>query len=1415
MSKDIATIGSVIDHYCKANLHHDHEKHYPSKVELAVKKKGEHFLLKGQQKWARIPHSDIFKGEERTPITRVLIEGGAGLGKTTLCVSMTKGWSSGECFQEYNLLLFLPLGQGTVASASSVRDLIKSLKLKVNSRDVVKYIQKMNGDGVLLVADGWNELDESKRLQGSFFYNLLFGDILGSAAVIVTSRPTASAVFHRDNCSVIHRFIEICGFDKENVRAYIQSEFGSTQYIVDSLLHRTEYDPLLQRWCSIPLSCTEVWHVLDQAFRSGLTELCTNVMLRILSSNCQRSGTPVSISSLSGIDHVPQNLRESWWYLCKVAFQLIGNETVDTSQFLSYQIGIMTFGLVDFVDATEDSGLSLNFVYPTSHEYLAALHFVKQLPPSNQLKSLDTIKVTCREFPMFWRYLFGLSTEHKVLLGALKAMVTVESSKCLLCQCAYEAKNITITSEVIKALSCEVDNIKTVIQLSGPSSSLDCDALLYIMSKVKNAMPDRIIELEINFSDCNLSIRQMHLLADILALAPEKMTIKDLDLSDNDLGDESVSHLFTKAASSFNSLKKIFIRKNGIGMNGLVAITSVLAKSSSKTLTQLDLSSNPLTRTGLQVLSDAIKSGVLSSLEILFMRDCFTSSATVNIECLNALANGLLTNCAQIRRLDFRDNDFGESATPMVNAVIKKLSRSLDLVLNREYMAEVDNTFVSVMEDTITKKGTIDHTVVHGVIVGPGRSGKNSLMNRLMGKGPLDPGTISPSTGVLENVQKIEVKKLCTVAAAVSNLRWRPLDYDEEALELIMTTAKSHTAEDESVSIGTEVDKIKPKEIVKKGKEVVKNDEKASEETDKIKTSEQNEIFKLSGGYIVQITGDNETRIAISSGVNSSELPLDMFKRAVKLRRMDALREHLESSWTLYLTNTGGQIEFQEHLPLLVCGPSVFFITFPLNQNLNEHYMVDYQYSDGSHKEYRSPSTLMNEILQLLATIAALNCTGPCSDVNIKPRVFFVGTHRDVLPESCVHDRIQQIDKQLQDVVRQTSLFHQDSIEFAFGKEQMIFTVNNLSSDDTDFEKIRLGLQIAVERSKEFTITCPSTWLIFSLILRAKHKSSKVLSYYDCLVIAKRCGITDGMELNKALFFIHNTLGLVRYFCVDELNELVVIDPQILFDTFTKLVTKTFTNDHATVNEIEKFKERGIISEMVIERIGGKSSTHGEKSELPLKWILNLLSHLRIAAPFMIGKEKFFFFPSTLFNAPEQGESPKRLLAIENEPPPLLIAFEGGFCPRGIPGALITYLMTGTNEGNSQYSWELHSNRVFKNQVSFSVGPCDIILKISSTHLEVRYDPESAVSEPSDLQSTCEEVFAQLQHAMKIVTKGYRGCKYHLAFNCTRHECKERPHPADIDWSVQMVKCKITSRRGRLPKNYHIWIPKGKNIKKH
>ena len=62
-------------------------------------------------------------------------------------------------------------------------------------------------------------------------------------------------------------------------------------------------------------------------------------------------------------------------------------------------------------------------------------------------------------------------------------------------------------------------------------------------------------------------------------------------------------------------------------------------------------------------------------------------------------------------------------------------------------------------------------------------------------------------------------------------------------------------------------------------------------------------------------------------------------------------------------------------------------------------------------------------------------------------------TYKDQLPESSVDDTFERIDKQLQEKVRQISLFHQGLIEFTDTTDQLMFAVNNLDKDDSDFQR--------------------------------------------------------------------------------------------------------------------------------------------------------------------------------------------------------------------------------------------------------------------------------------------------------------------------------------------------------------------------
>jgi GTPase SAR1 family protein len=1412
------------------------EKQYPPryssksvKLQLVVKEREEHSPTD------ILTYTDIFKKEKEQ---KVLIEGGAGIGKTTFCLSISEDWANGKLFQEFKVFLLLPLHEKRIAATKSLAELIEALQGTENLSDsIAASIMKTEGEGVLLVADGWDEL-EAPECSSSFLHSLLFGCVLNRASIIVTSRPSHSEWLFTEGC--FNRILSIRGFDNSSIRQYIRLDFTDNPRKSDRLLEIVDCNPLIESMCQIPLNCATLCHLWrtksQEKFPTTMTELCTKIIWNVVRHSIKKADDDGSTSHLDIVESLPDELKSPWWDLCRLAFQTIQQIRINLSQFKSNNM-LIKFGLVEIVNEVM-SKAKCDFLHQAFLEYLAAFYVANQCRSSDThtiiqdqlIRSLDKQK---QNITMFWRFLFGItcgkSNSNLALLEhAILSLSKSDHLRCLICHCAFEANNSIVDKKTIEALSTQSDSK----HFGDPQTTHDFKAILYVIQQMRKVESDA--KLELNFNNCNFKEQQLHDLAKILTNG-NKMKVKNLDLSNKyHLPNKKIANLFNKAATAFQSLEKLSLRNNQLGKKTGPegAVYTMKSLDSLKCLILLDLSFNRLTIHALEALHSNVKRNSLKQLEILLLQEALTIDTKENIGFLTTFTPSLVHHCRKLRELDISRNDLGEPGSPFISALVGALT-GLNLHVNKEYESEVDKNFIKTMEDLVGREAKIDHTVVHGVIVGPGRSGKNSLMDRLMSKSPPDPDTISPSTGVVENVIKVEVKKLCTMAAAATKLRWTRLEYDEEALELMMITVITHIASfakegiklksvpdlitqlDEPVSISSAVILVENEsksESESEGESEIETESESETETDCDK--EEIAVPEVAKGAVSYA---HKTKV-LSSGIPEEfslrEGPMDIFKRAVELRHctgMHALREHLESSWSLYLTNTGGQLEFQELLPLLVCGPSVFFVTIPLNINLHERYTVRYQYPNGTEKTYLSSVTLMDEILQTLATIAALDCTGPqLEEVNhkpIKPKVFFVGTHKDQLvPESSADDIIQKIDRQLQDSIKQTSLYEQDSIEYAEGTDQLMFTVNNLDKDDSDFQKIRSALQRMVDRRKEFTISCPCSWLVFSLVLRAKHKSRQVLSYNECFTVAQSCGISSRIELNRALLFIHHRLGLVRYFPVEELNDRVIIDPQIVFDTITKLTVEIFTSDHASAREIEEFKKRGIFSIEIMRTISLKNYSD---SQLPFEWILKLLNHLGIAVYFedQNGEQKYFF-PFALCHAPEQQGSNVSNCSIKLPPPSISIAFKSGFCPRAIPGILIKSLMN--NELKSLISWRLNQKRVFRNQVYFSVGAADIILKILPTHIEICLDPESDQSlSGHEVNITCEEAYKQIKRVMRNIIVKFRECDYYFAFNCTRPECIEHPHPAKIDWDTNTLECRITGKNSHLPDDYKLWIQIG------
>ena len=414
----------------------------------------------------------------------------------------------------------------------------------------------------------------------------------------------------------------------------------------------------------------------------------------------------------------------------------------------------------------------------------------------------------------------------------------------------------------------------------------------------------------------------------------------------------------------------------------------------------------------------------------------------------------------------------------------------------------------------------------------------------------------------------------------------------------------------------------------------------------------------------------------------------------------------------------------------------------------------------------------------------------------MRPKVFFVGTHRDQLDPILAASQIESIDKQLQKVINSTS-HGKELVEYAT-PSQLIFTVNNFSESDSDFKNIRLAVEQVVMRGY-FQMTSPVHWLIFSLALRKL--DSRVISYDLCYKIAKQCGIDSREELNESLYFIHSKMGLIRYFPYnEELKNIVIIDPQFLFDKVTELIVDTFTFEKVGKSRMDEFKHKGVFSMDELEMIYTES-----ESEITSSQFGELLIHLRIAAPIQIDGEEKLFLPCVLSHAKI---CTRNIPVVSTQVPSILATFECDYIPKGVPGALIAFLVSNTD-------WKLLTDEIFKDQISFGVGAYDtVVIKIFPTHFEINCSRDSDDTPDDQLKSpieeTCDEVLKAINVGIPQILKdlSYIKRQYNLTFPCPAPDCKCKHKTQvlmDKSGHSGTLFCQLIKKRFRLPTNSYYW----------
>ena len=367
-------------------------------------------------------------------------------------------------------------------------------------------------------------------------------------------------------------------------------------------------------------------------------------------------------------------------------------------------------------------------------------------------------------------------------------------------------------------------------------------------------------------------------------------------------------------------------------------------------------------------------------------------------------------------------------------------------------------------------------------------------------------------------------------------------------------------------------------------------------------------------------------------------------------------------------------------------------------------------------------------------------------------------------------------------------------------KAQMIFPINNMSDDYDDIQQVKNAVERIGFSSEDYKITTPCTWMIFAITLR--HLSERVLSFDQCMKIGKECGIDTQEEMNDALWYLHHNVGILRHFQTHpKLCEIVIKDPQYIFDKVTELTISTFTFQKVGPYEHEQFSKKGIFSRDALAKMSMDSDI------LTTDTFAVLLEHLHILVPIELDGNDKYFAPSALTHAdlPPQAQ-PLSII------PPLVVVFECGFCPKGMFGSLVASLLK--KDKLSEFDWKLEEESVYRNQICLSIGPYDSFqFALSSTHVMISLKATTKKDRKIPLGRICCDIRCEVERSIRTVIEVLhytQRAKHVFAFACPEPSPHDQSHAATINFSPEGEPCNLTcpfnNKRYDLPERYLLWF---------
>ena len=516
----------------------------------------------------------------------------------------------------------------------------------------------------------------------------------------------------------------------------------------------------------------------------------------------------------------------------------------------------------------------------------------------------------------------------------------------------------------------------------------------------------------------------------------------------------------------------------------------------------------------------------------------------------------------------------------------------------------------------------------------------------------------------------------------------------------------------------------------------------------------------------------------------TADIPLiaELFKKASEQPEfLKEMQHHFRAF--LRMEDTGGQPELMDMLPALAIGPGLYLVFFNLQWNLKKEFKVFYQHPSGKTTTPEESKITLEEML--LSTLSSISCSSASANLlkdeeanssdmheileSSKSVAYLVGTHKDKVTE----EHISQLDEDLQSIIRGTDFFDKGLVKFC-SEGKLIVAMDNMNGGVEEVKAIREMLDTAMERHFK-PLRIPAVWLLFNLCLAQTKR--RTASMKSVLELSSQFNMS-AEETKVALWFLHHHAGVMMYFPnVPLLQDLVILDTQVVYDSVTFLILRVMSFDNIGQACLEKFRETGqfVLKDLVV----AMRRISGEDNIIPPEKLIALLEFLHIIAPIprVQGSQSSTQEQKAVYLMPciLRTTSKEELDAIchdQSRPQcvaPLMVRYKCGFVPLGIFPALIASLI-------SNKSFSLVERGMMKNKVQFYHQPLKTLISfLCYPRFYAIVISELYVSE-LEVHKECvairQHVVASLKQVGSHMNYG-NFLDYQFAFECLSHPGKK------------------------------------------